>query len=294
MTIYKVTNILNGKCYIGKTKGDFQKRKKQHIQNALNGSERCPKFYNAIRKYGVDNFEWESVYSENCLIEQLNEKEKFYISKFNSIKEGYNVCVGGEGGDTLTNSPNKEERINKIRNRNVSEETRQKISNATRGKKNPFYGKKVSEEMKQKIRETKLKTIARLTIEERKKKFGSQNIGKKSWNSGTKGVFKHSEETKRKMSDSRKGLKHSEEAKRKMSLRMIGSKLSEETKRKLSVINKGENSPKFIKFTEKQKEFVKSNMNDMTIKELTNNFNKLFFTDYSITPIKRIKKELTK
>jgi hypothetical protein len=55
MIIYKIINKITKDIYIGKTKKSIQKRFSQHINNASRGSLDCPKLYNAIRKYGIEN-----------------------------------------------------------------------------------------------------------------------------------------------------------------------------------------------------------------------------------------------
>ena len=91
--IYKATNLINGKIYIGKTTQNFEKYKLNHINSALRNSDKDKKvFYRAIRKYGVENFTWEVlVECENE--EQLSKAEEFYFEFYNSIdcKKGYNL-----------------------------------------------------------------------------------------------------------------------------------------------------------------------------------------------------------
>lgn len=108
MIIYKVTNTTNNKCYIGKTTKTLDERKKSHLKNFRLGKK--SKFYNAIKKYGVDKFTWEELIKcENNDI--LNEMEIFFIKKYNSFNNGYNSTLGGEGGDTIS-MKSKEEKKN--------------------------------------------------------------------------------------------------------------------------------------------------------------------------------------
>ena len=93
MIIYKATNKINGKCYIGQTRHSLEHRKTAHLRKAEKGVE--THFYQAIRKYGEENFEWEILCSANDK-KRLNELETFYITKFNSIKNGYNMVDGGD------------------------------------------------------------------------------------------------------------------------------------------------------------------------------------------------------
>lgn len=92
--IYKITNKVNGKSYIGQTRYTIEFRWRQHLHKKDNTY-----FHNAIKKYGVDNFIVEKL--EECNIEDLNEREIYYIAKYNTFKDGYNLTIGGDGNRTL-------------------------------------------------------------------------------------------------------------------------------------------------------------------------------------------------
>ena len=95
MLIYKATNVLNNKSYIGQTTTTFNNRISGHKHRALYENDNN-KFYNAIRKYGWENFIWEIVEeSSDWTQEQLNQKEQYYIKLYNTIDEGYNILKGG-------------------------------------------------------------------------------------------------------------------------------------------------------------------------------------------------------
>lgn len=98
--IYKITNIENGKIYIGKTIRDINVRFKQHLHNAFGNQIRLKHLplTNAIRKYGTKSFIIEKL-DEAETEEELNIKEKDWIKKLNSLDKniGYNVSEGGEG-----------------------------------------------------------------------------------------------------------------------------------------------------------------------------------------------------
>lgn len=99
--IYKFTNKINNKVYVGQSK-NIEERYKNHIRSCF--TPKCNRYnkylYKAIRKYGLENFEFEIL--EECKIEELNEKEMYYISHFNSndLAKGYNLT---NGGDTPSN-----------------------------------------------------------------------------------------------------------------------------------------------------------------------------------------------
>lgn len=93
--IYKFQNKTNGKIYIGQSK-DVEKRKQQHFEHAFNVKRHdydCI-FHRAIRKHGIDNFEFKIL--EQCASSDLNEKEQYYIQQYNSVMpNGYNMTLGG-------------------------------------------------------------------------------------------------------------------------------------------------------------------------------------------------------
>lgn len=91
--IYKITNTINGKVYIGQTKQTIEQRFIQHKSHARTGQSNH-KLARALRKYGDENFTIELV--EVCDYEMLNERERYWINIFNSIENGYNILLGGQ------------------------------------------------------------------------------------------------------------------------------------------------------------------------------------------------------
>ncbi len=113
--IYKFTNNLNGKVYIGKSV-NIHSRYKAHIRAAKRFAE-YDKHQNitiALHKYGINNFTFDIICS--CNKKELNDKEIFYINYYNSINNGYNICKGGEGA-VIISEKNKKKRSNTIRNK---------------------------------------------------------------------------------------------------------------------------------------------------------------------------------
>ena len=98
--IYKITNLVNGKVYIGQST-NIKRRWKDHKKDAFwrSGPDYDYPLYRAMRKYGLDNFSFEII--EECNKNELNEKEKFYIAQYNSYKNGYNQT---EGGDSVSHN----------------------------------------------------------------------------------------------------------------------------------------------------------------------------------------------
>lgn len=93
--IYKVTNKVNGKSYIGQTRNTVEFRWRQHYKAKDNKY-----FHRAIQKYGKENFE--IITLEKCEVEKLNDREIFYINKYDTFNNGYNLTKGDS-----TYTPNK-------------------------------------------------------------------------------------------------------------------------------------------------------------------------------------------
>lgn len=103
-TIYKATNTINGKCYIGKTY-NLQKRIREHLYEINNDLP----FHRALKKYGIENFKWEIIDVASDDIEAI-EKERNWILKLNTCinvqnPKGYNITMGGEGGVSWNSRP---------------------------------------------------------------------------------------------------------------------------------------------------------------------------------------------
>ena len=93
--IYKITNEVNGKCYIGKTERTVQTRWAEHTQPSRFKRLDLP-LYRAFLKYGVENFSVEEI--EQCDSAILDEREIYWIDYFDAYRSGYNCTAGGEGG----------------------------------------------------------------------------------------------------------------------------------------------------------------------------------------------------
>ena len=95
--IYKITNTITKKCYIGETtKSDPEKRWKEH-KNTIKRGDGCPALQNSVNKHGIDNFKFEILII--CFDEDRYKYEIEYIKKYNTrIPNGYNILEGGPGG----------------------------------------------------------------------------------------------------------------------------------------------------------------------------------------------------
>ena len=95
--IYKISNLKNGKVYIGQSI-DIAARWRRHRVDAFSNDKATYNYplYRAIRKYGLENFSFDII--EECEKIQLNERERYYISLYDSVNNGYNQGFGGSNG----------------------------------------------------------------------------------------------------------------------------------------------------------------------------------------------------
>lgn len=128
--IYKYTNKYDRKVYIGKSK-DIELRYKQHLKTVkIIKIQKHSHFYKALRKYGIDAFDFEVLIE--CPIENLNYWEKFYIKYYcsNNSDYGYNMTNGGDGIDYW------------------NDELKERQSKTLKGKKGNRLGAKFTEEQR--------------------------------------------------------------------------------------------------------------------------------------------------
>jgi group I intron endonuclease len=158
MQIYKITNKINNKIYIGK---DTTNDSNYYGSGVL--------ITKSIKKHGIENFTKEIL--EVCDTNNiLCEREKYWISFFNScdLQIGYNISKGGDGGDTLSNHPNineiKEKISESMKKRTFSEEHKNNLSKnhtSTKHRKGKtfeeIYGKEFAENYKTKLKESRRK-----------------------------------------------------------------------------------------------------------------------------------------
>ena len=93
--IYKITNDINGKIYIGKTLYSVEKRFKEHCKDFKKETKEQRPLYFAMQKYGIEHFHVEEI--EKCDENIISEREKYWIEYYNSFKKGYNATLGGDG-----------------------------------------------------------------------------------------------------------------------------------------------------------------------------------------------------
>lgn len=228
-SIYKATNTINGKVYIGFDSA-WPKRQQDHLTSAQNASspDAYTVFHQALREEGPDAFTWEVICQSKNGEYLLNTMERYFIESFNShylLGHGYNMTLGGDGslGVKRTEEIKNKQREAALRRWNSPEgmEERKRRSEEFKGEKNPQYGKEGTMKGKK-------------TKEETKQKLSKQ--AKERLQDPTKhpryGV-KMTDETKRKIGDGNRGKKRTTEQIEKCAKVHRGRKRSNETKQKM-------------------------------------------------------------
>ena len=222
MIIYKTTNLINGKIYVGQD---------SHNNPNYLGSGLLLK--KAVKKYGRKNFKKDTL-CECETKEELNKKEVYWIMKLNSINldVGYNIAQGKNSGtyDTMSNNPNIEDikkRIKETLRKRYLEDSnyRMKLRKSHLGQKSPlkgktyleYYGEEKSEEMRQKLSEShkgnkpSLKNLKKRSVSMLGKNKGNKNgmFGKKLFDVlvekyGYDNAVKINESRKKKLSEAAK------------------------------------------------------------------------------------------
>lgn len=197
--IYKTTNLINGKIYIGH-------RKKSYFDIKYKGSGKY--LWNAIHKYGWDNFKTEILVECNS-DEELDSEEIRLIAEYDStnLTIGYNLTKGG--GGQLGYSP--------------TEETREKLRKSSTGNKY-FAGHTHSQEWKDNMSK---KLAGQKFSEETRKKMSNSAKGRSMYKARMASI------------EARKGKPLPESAKLKISIANKGKKRSEETRKRISESRKG-------------------------------------------------------
>jgi group I intron endonuclease len=241
--IYKIENLINGKCYIGQS-AELNKRKQQHFRMLENNKHENQHIQNSCNKYGKENFVFcVLLYCEPF---ELTHYEQLFVNIFHPEYNIRKECVDSNRGIKRS-----EESIQKFRlsvmGHSVSEETRRKLSLANSGK-SYTRGLKMSEETKRKISLSKqnLSEEARRNISISAKRRGISEETRKKIGLAMKGR-KLSEEHKRKISLGLEGRVCREETRQKIKLAHLGKPRSEETKQKLSLANIGKKQSKETK-----------------------------------------------
>jgi group I intron endonuclease len=201
--IYKITNLINGKVYIGSAKR-FKSRCQGHIGSLNKNKHQNKHLQNAINLYGTENFLFEviEVMEGSTRFERTTREQEYIDQYLDRWEDCYNIdkkCI--RKCNSLTPEETKQKLSKSLKGKHHSEETKRKISEAQKGDKHRMFGKHLSEEQKKKIGKTN----------------SVSQLGKK-----------HSEETKQKLREIFSGENHP----------MFGKERSDETRKKISEANK--------------------------------------------------------
>ncbi len=157
--VYSVRNKINNKSYIGYCVS-FKERKARHLLMAKKGKK--SKFYNALRKYGPEAFEWIIMFDDLGTIEDCKQVEMKMIALFDTYENGYNGTIGGDGGNTFNGSNNsgvwKKGQTSMHKGRTFTKEHRQKLSEAHKGTP-------LSEKHTESLTRSKFKPVVQMDIE---------------------------------------------------------------------------------------------------------------------------------
>lgn len=98
MLIYRIVNLINGKCYVGQTIKSPNERWAEHLQhyNGQHENDQRKVLYQAMRKYGIENFVFEVLQDNIQTYEQLDKAEIYWVDYYNSYYNGYNANKGGQ------------------------------------------------------------------------------------------------------------------------------------------------------------------------------------------------------
>lgn len=195
--VYIHTNNTNGKMYVGQTCVKPEKR-----WNSGKGYKDNTYFWNAIQKYGWDNFEHE-IMASNLTKEEADNFERLLIQKLDLLNpnNGYNLQDGGSNGRPSEISKVNISNAAKKRNQNPEWRRRQSESHIglQAGENNGMYGKRHSDEAKKKQRTA---SLGKHPSEETRSKMSESHLGERNSMYGKH----HSYETKQKISNARQGV----------------------------------------------------------------------------------------
>jgi len=142
LLVYKATNKIDGKSYVGQTTFTLASRKSGHKTKALKLNKPSP-FYRAIREYGWDNFTWE-------IVGECKTQEELDMLEAQTIKELGDKCYNSSTGGRS--------------NYQISEAHKEIVRKNMTGKKNPMYGKKLSKEEKKQLLEASMEVCQKAVV----------------------------------------------------------------------------------------------------------------------------------
>lgn len=289
--VYRFTNLINDKVYIGSTNNPKERLHlhKQHSKTKSN------LFYRAIRKYGWILFTEMTVIEECCPLIR-NERENYWIQYYDSMNpsKGYNLKLADNSSPTQETRDKiskankgkkwtdkqketfKEWHVDGMLGKRHTEETKKKLSDIKSGEKHHFFGKNHTEETKKKMSDA---SKGRVISSETREKIKNSLLGEKSPRFGKE----NSEYQKRRASEANKGKVVSDMSKEKNRKAHLGKKFTDEHKNKISTANSGKNNAmygktisaeaqerrlKTLKETNRRKREEKAKINRSKVKKL--------------------------
>lgn len=130
--IYKITNLIDGKIYIGQTV-NYKKRKTSHLTSLKNGKHHNEHLQRAFEKYGENSFKIKLI--KECTIEELDKLEKYYINELDACNhdKGYNMMYGGQAFRKFTKQVR--QKMSEVgKGRKFTEEHKKRIGLAQKGR----------------------------------------------------------------------------------------------------------------------------------------------------------------
>lgn len=181
--IYMIKNLINGRIYIGQSK-HISERVKTHKKDLRNGYHHNEHLQNAYNKYGLDNFSFELV--ESCSIEDLDERERFWIEYYDSFESGYNLTSGGESNKIISGESRKKnsEAVKALWQDPEIKEKWMASRNYKTGEENPNFGRKHTKEACAKMSASR---VGKKASEETKQKMSAAHSGENNFCYGKKG-----------------------------------------------------------------------------------------------------------
>lgn len=172
-TIYRATNLVNGKTYIG-FDSNWPKRIRIHKSAA---KKQDFKFYRAIRKHGWDNFVWDPIYQSTDYEHTLNKMENYFIVLYDSVGHGYNSTLGGDGAK-LASYPTGKNHHNFGKKWTLTEE--QKLQQRGKGKGTHWWNNGIIQAMSESSPGPEW-TLGRLNFINKGGSAGAMVIAQKYW-----------------------------------------------------------------------------------------------------------------
>jgi group I intron endonuclease len=285
-TIYCIKNKINGKIYIGYTSKNMDKRFNTHIKNAKKKINR--RLYDSMNYHGYDKFEITKL--EEC--DNHNkakdlESKYIYVFDSNNPDKGYNMTLGGDGGNTLVSWSDDDKKLLYKNQQKKREETFIERYGVTHHAKLDWIKEKISNSNKGKILSKDHKEKISIVIKD-KIKSGEIVPGTANLRPHKKGEFKHSNSSKEKISKARLGKKYEDI-------------FDEETINKLKDIHRnsfsGKNNPLYVENLniQEQKDFINFLIENKTISFCEEHFKKSAYKlrqllrEYGIDNLQKLK-----